>query len=263
MNGMLQAPSATGFDAAASVASLLVYLAVALVAVARAPRDARARTFLAVAVASAIPYALSPLQWWKGDAVYTPAVIALTSTAFTVGSVALFHFTQVFPRRRPWIARHFRWVAAAYVVLPLPVAVMSRALDALLVSAGGPGAAGLGTSGAGSAAIVSPETAILLVVLLIPAILVVGVLLPFAGVLSLVKSWREARDDGRDRDRTATLWILISQLGGGVLSVLILPMLHVVGIGPPWSVAIAALAYAFALLLPIAFWRYPLSTSAG
>ena len=257
MNGLLQAPSATAFDAVASAASLLVYLVVALVALARAPRDARARTFLAVALASAVPYALSPLQWWKGNDIYTPSVIALTSAAFTVGSVALFHFTQVFPHRRPWISAHGRWIVAAYLVLPPPVAVISRALDALLV-AGSPAGGGIGTAGAGGIGVVAPEVAILLVVLLIPAILVVGVLLPCAGVLSLVKSWRDA--DGRAKDRESTLWMLISQLGGGVLSVLILPMLHVIGIGAPWSVLIAALAYAFALLLPIAFARYPLIT---
>jgi hypothetical protein len=251
----LQTPSVTALDAAASIVSLLVYLGVAVVAMARRPDDARARTFLVVAVASAVPYALSPLQWWKGTAAYTPLVISLTSTAFALGGVALFHFTQVFPSKRPWIARHFRWIAAAYLVLPLPVAAMSWRAGAFLLAGQSQGGGGVGA--------VSPDAAMLLIVLLIPAHLAGGVLLPFAGVLSLVKSWREAQSDGRDRERDATQWMLISQLGGGVLAVLVLPMLHLIGIGPPWSLVIAALSYAFALLLPIAFLRYELSTSAG
>jgi hypothetical protein len=210
-----------------------------------------------VAIASSVPYALSPLQWWKGNGVYTPAVIALTSVAFALGGAALFHFTQVFPSRRPFISHHFRWVALAYV-LPVPVWVLAWAVGTMLTGVPAGGSGGIGA--------VSPELtplmAIVLLVLIVPATLVVGVLLPFAGVLSLVKSWREAKADGRDRDRSATLWMLVSQLGGGVLSVLVLPMLHMVGIGPPWSMAIAALSYGFALLLPLAFGRYALSISA-
>ena len=254
MNGMLQPPSATAFDAAASAVSLLVYLGIALAAIVRAPGDTRARTFLAVAVASAVPYALSPLQWWQGYGVYTPAIIASTAVAFTLGAAALFHVTQVFPARRPFVSRHVGWVALAYL-LPVPVWVLAWAVGSMF--------AAVATTGSGGLGAVSPEMAIVLLVVMVPAMLVVGVLLPLAGVLSLAKSWREARADGCDRDRSATLWMLISQLGGGVLSILVLPMLHLVGIGPPWSVAIAALSYAFALLLPLAFARYTFSTSAG
>ena len=262
MNGMLQPPSPTAFDAVASAVSLLVYLGVAAAAIGRAPRDARARTFLAVAVASAVPYALSPLQWWKGYGVYSPAVIALTTVAFTVGAAALFHFTQVFPRQRPFISRHFPWVALAYL-LPVPVWGLAWGVGTMLA---GPmtdiAATGSGGPGAVSPEL-SPEMTIVLLVLMVPAMLLVGVLLPLAGLLSLVKSWREAAQDGRGRDRSAALWMLVSQLGGGVLSILVLPMLHLVGIGPPWSLVIAAFSYAFALLLPLAFARYTFSISAG
>jgi hypothetical protein len=252
MDGMLQAPAATAFDAVSSVVSLIVYLAVALAAFARAPRDVRARTFLAVALASAVPYALAPLQWWRGDAVYRAPVIALTAAAFAAGAVALFHFTQVFPARRPFVTMHSLWIAAAYVVLPLPAGALAWGVTALLAPAA--------TSGSGGLDAVSVEPAVAFLLLVVAAILVVGMLLPVAGVLSLVRSWREARDSGRERDRSATLWMLVSQLGGGVLAILVLPMLHLVGIGPPWSVAIAVLSYLFALLLPVAFARYALAT---
>jgi hypothetical protein len=251
---MLQPPTVTAFDAAASAGSLLVYGGVALAAIGRAPEDARARAFLLVALASAVPYALSPLQWWKGTDVYTPGVIALTSGAFTVGAIALFHFTQVFPNRRPFIAVHFRWILAAYLLLPLPVAALAWMVAALLVQSSANTGGGLGAI---------PVNAALLVLLLIPAIVIVGVLLPLAGMLSLFRSWDEAKKDARRRERSATEWMLVSQLGGGVLAILVVPMLHVIGIGPPWSAAIAALSYAFALLLPMAFARYAFSTSVG
>ncbi|HEY2432678.1 MAG TPA: hypothetical protein VGI12_08380 [Vicinamibacterales bacterium] len=248
MEGMLQPPSASAFDAAASIVSLLVYLGVAVAAVWKTPADTRARAFLAVAVASGIPYALAPLQWWKGPGLYTPGVIALAATAFAVGGLALFHFTQVFPAQRPWIAAHGRWITAAYAALPLPVAALSWGVGAVLMP--------MAASAGGDTGAVSLATGLLLIGLTIPLILLVGVLLPCAGVLSLVKSWQEAKANGRERERSATFWMLVSQLGGGVLAVLVLPMLHLIGIGPPWSMLIAVLTYAFALLLPASFFRY-------
>jgi hypothetical protein len=255
MDEMLRPPAATALDAVASGVSLLVYLGVALAAIARAPGDARARTFLAVAIASAVPYALSPLQWWKGNGAYTAAVIALTASSFALGSVALFHFAQVFPRRRPFVAAHFAWVLAAYLLVPVPVAVAAWIVGGLVTSVVDTGSDGLGA--------VLPIEAEVLLLLIIPLIFVVGIVMPFAGVMSLFKSWQESGRDGRARDRQATLWMLASQLGGGVLAILVLPMLHLVGIGAPWSLVLAALSYTFALLLPFAFARYSLSTSTG
>src|SRR5216117_1546952 len=133
MDGMLQPPSVTTLDAVASIASLLLYLGVAVLALAHAPRDSRARVFFVVTLASAVPYALSPLQWWKGAGAYTPAVVTVTAVAFTIGTIALFHFTQVFPWRRPWIRAHFAWLAASYAVLPLPVIAITWILSSLLL----------------------------------------------------------------------------------------------------------------------------------
>jgi len=248
MDGILQPPAATAFDAAASVVSMLVYLGVALIVVVRAPRDSRARVFLVVASCSAVAYALSPLQWWKGSGVYTPAVVAATAVAFTLGSVALFHFTQVFPHRRPWIAVYGFWLAAAYVLLPIPVAAVAWVLGSLLTPASDAGAGGFGAVSVDAAGAV-------MMLLVIPVIFVVGIVLPFGGVMSLFKSWQEAKPTG-GAARRATFWMLMSQMGGGVLSVLVLPLLHLAGVGAPWSLLIAGLAYAFALLLPTAYARY-------
>jgi hypothetical protein len=263
MDGMLQAPAPTALDAVAATISLLVYLAIGAAALAAAPRDARARTFMTIAVASAGPYALAPLQWWKGSAAYTPAILAVTTTAFTVGSVALFHFSQVFPYRRPWIRERFRWLLAAYLVLPPPVTLITWLVGSLLVPMDTAGSGGVGAVSMG----VSELTILLLIVPLLLLLFVVGLVLPFSGVMSLVKSWQEAKKARDAPARTTTFWMLMSQLAGGVLTVLVLPLLHYAGITGAGAMLIAGLAYAFGLLMPLAFaaavWRYRmLSTSA-
>ena len=248
MDGVLQAPQATAFDAIASLISLSVYLGVAIAMVARR-RDAAARVFFAVAVASAVPYMLSALQWWKGAGIYSPAVVALTTVAFCIGSVALFHFTQIFPWRRPWVQKYGPWLIALYALPPLPVALVAWLIAGIL----GAGAAGAGGIGAVSAGIA--EAFVLLAAL--PVIFFIGVVLPLAGVLSLVKSWREAGTTANEPARRATFWMLMSQMGGGLLAVLVIPLLRVVGVPPIWSTIFGALAYGFALMMPLAFFSAP------
>jgi len=237
------------FDAIASSVSLVVYLGVALMMLARRRGSVPARVFLVVALTSAVPYVMSLLQWWKGSGVYTPAAIALTAASFAVGSPALFHFTQLFPWRRPWIRAHGRWLMAGYVLLPIPTAFVAWVVGALLgAMQSDAGAGGLGAVSAGLA-----ETFVLLCA--IPVIFVVGVVLPFAGVMSLVKSWREAKEAANEPARETVFWMLVSQLGGGVLAILVLPLLHLVGVPQVLSTVFAGLAYGFALIMPIAYFR--------
>ena len=111
-------------------------------------------------------------------------------------------------------------------------------------------------AGAGGLGAVSADTAMALVLLLaIPVVFVIGVVLPFAGVMSLVKSWREAKADANEPARVTTYWMLVSQLGGGVLAILVLPLLHLVGVPQALSTVFAGLAYGFALIMPIAYLR--------
>ena len=258
MNGMLKPPAATAFDAAASIVLLAVTLGVALAAVARASRDVRARLFLVVALTSVIPYLMPVLQWRAGMAAYTARLIGLAAFSFALGSVALFHFTQVFPRRRPWIAAHRWWLVAAYVVLPVPVAAIAwsvGALNEMMAAADAGGSGGLGA--------VSSEGGIALFLLMgIPAIFIVGIVLPCAGLFSLFKSWQEAKARGDAGARSVTFWMLMSQMAGGVLTVLVLPMLQVVGIAGVWATIVGALAFGFALIMPLALaaavWKYRL-----
>src|SRR4030095_9642417 len=71
--------------------------------------------------------------------------------------------------------------------------------------------------------------------------------------MSLVKSWREAKAVSDEPARKTTFWMLISQLAGGVLAILVLPLLRLAGIPPLWSTIFAGFAYAFALIMPYAF----------
>jgi hypothetical protein len=251
MEGLLQAPSATAFDAVAAIVSLIVYLGVAFIMVARWRAESHARVFLVVALTSAVPYLLTALQWWKGSGVYTPATIMLMAAAFCIGSTALFHFTQIFPSRRPWIRAHGAWLIAAYIVPVLPVALVAWILGSLMtqLQADMSGLEGSGGLGAVSSGIAEP------LVLLggLPVIFLVGVVLPFCGVMSLFKSWQETKKAGDEPARVTTFWMVISQLAGGVLAVLVLPLLHLAGVPLTWATAFAGLAYVFALVMPIAY----------
>jgi membrane protein YdbS with pleckstrin-like domain len=54
--------------------------------------------------------------------------------------------------------------------------------------------------------------------------------------------------------------ILVSQLAGGVLAILIIPLLHFVAPSGPWVTIAAALLFGFGLVMPIAFaagvWKF-------
>src|SRR4029077_4111536 len=106
------------------------------------------------------------------------------------------------------------------------------------------------------------EESLALIRVLIPAIFILGVVVPFAGLLSLSKSWQEARRAAlRGAERT-TFWMLVSQLAGGVLTILVIPLLRLVAPIGPWVTAAAALLFGAGLLMPLSFaaavWQFRL-----
>jgi hypothetical protein len=256
MDGTLQPP--TAFDAWTGVASAALYLFVGVAALARTPRDARAQTFFTIAIASLVPYVLPAGLGRLGYGTLLTIAAILAAVSLAVGSVALFHFTQVFPSRRPWITDRSIWLLPAYVVLPLGAVLGALALLPIVrmqaAMSGPPGSGGLGA--------VSSDLALVLLFVLIPTVFVVGIVLPFAALLSLYKSWQEAKRDGRDGARVTTLAILISQLAGGVLTILVVPLLHLIAPNGPAALIAAVLLFGFGLLFPIAFavgvWKYRL-----
>ena len=248
MDTLLQPPVATAFDAASSFISALLYLVVAFAALAYAPRDSRVRVFLAIALASAAPYGITTLIYLRGSgAVLNLPVMAVTVFSLMIGSVALLHFTQVFPWRRPWIRTYGRWAPAAYAVVVLVAAVVYSIARGIDVS----GDVGTGSGGLG--AWVGLEASLLLLALVIPAIFLLGVVVPFAGLLSLYKSWLRAKAENIRSARLTTFWMLVSQLAGGVLTILIIPLLRLVAPRGPWVTLAAAVLFGVGLLMPLAF----------
>ena len=247
MDALLAPPVATTFDAVSAIVSACLYLAVAFAAVARRPSDVRVRVFLLTALASAAPYGITALIWARGSgAAFSRPVIIATALSLMIGALALLHFTQVFPWRRPWIRNHGRWLYAGYAAVVAVVTLTALATQALVVD----GAFDQGAGGIGAVSAGVTEIALLAA---IPVLVLFGIVVPFAGLLSLFKSWREAKAQGVHAARVTTMWMLVSQLGGGVLTILIIPLLRFVAPTGPWVTIAAALLFGFSLLMPLAF----------
>ena len=258
MDTLFATPVATIYEVVGAIVSAALYLIVGVAAVARAPRDVRTRVFLATAVASAPPYMVTVLLWARGPGgALTMPVMTAVGLSLMIGSLTLFHFTQVFPWRRPWIRAHWRWLLAGYLTVPIvlagPIWVLAPFIAAM-TSVSSAGSGGLGAVSVGL-----PESLVLLLVLL-PVLFVLGLVLPFAALFSLYNSWLAAKAAGVEAARVTTFWILISQMAGGVLTILIIPLLHLVAPTGPWVTIAAALLFAFGLLMPLAFaagvWKY-------
>jgi len=253
MDSLLQPPVATAFDAISSLISASLYLAVAIAALAYAPRDPRVRVFLAVALASIAPYGITSLMWLRGSAAaFSPAAIVVTALSLMLGSLALLHFTQLFPWRRPWIRRHRPWLFVGYAAVVVVVAAAALAFAQFAIESSTDGSGGFG------AVSIGVGLGTLLVVL--PTVFVLGVVVPFAGLLSLFNSWKAAKARNIRSARVTTSWMLVSQLAGGVLTILIIPLLRLVAPRGPWVTIAAALLFGVGLLMPVAFavgvWKF-------
>ena len=268
MDTLLQPPVATTFEMVSAVVSAVVYLAVALAAFARAPRDIRAKTFLVTALASAAPYLVTVQLWARGAAAtLTVPIMSAVGLSLMVGSLALFHFTQVFPWRRPWIRSYWKWLLIGYIAIPFAVALLVLILGPVIASSRPsprriPASGGLGAVSAG----IAEWAALALLLVGLPLIFVVGLVVPFGALMSLYKTWTETKAAGPEAARITTFWILISQMAGGLLAILVIPLLRLVAPTGPWMTMAAALLFAFGLLMPMAFaagvWKYQ-SVRAG
>jgi len=251
MDTVFPAPSATAFEAIAAIVSAALYLIVGVAALAHAPKDIRARVFFATALASAAPYSVTALIWARGSAAaFRAPVVIVVGLSLMLGSLTLFHFTQVFPWRRPWIRAHARWLHWGYV------GAAAAAGTAAWMYAGAFG--DVGTAGSGglqvtSVAVGDAALAMALLLIVVPGLFVLGIAVPFSALWSLYKTWLAARAAGIEAARVTTYWILVSQMAGGVLTILIIPLLRLVAPIGPWVTIAAVLLFGFSLLMPIAF----------
>jgi len=259
MDTLLEPPVATTFEMVAALVSAALYLLVGIAVLVRSPRDIRARLFFLTALASAPTYLMNVLLWARGSAsTFTLPVMTVVGLSLMMGSLTLFHFTQVFPWRRPWIRSYWLWLLIGYIAVPIAVALSMWLVGPLVVllTARDTGAGGLGAVSGGAS-----ETAALgALLLLMPIIFVVGVVVPFGALMSLFKTWNETKAAGPESARITTFWILVSQMAGGVLAILVVPLVRLVAPVGPWVTMAAALLFAFGLLMPIAFaagvWKY-------
>ncbi|HET7699152.1 MAG TPA: hypothetical protein VFK57_25760 [Vicinamibacterales bacterium] len=245
-------PSATAFDALTSLTSAGVYMIVALAALAQAPHDARVRVFFAVALAGIAPYWITAQIWvWGWPKALSKGAVVFVVLSLMMGSVALFHFTQVFPWRRPWIKAYGSRLWAAYVVIPALTALVAFITPSFT------------RGGSGGFGAVSPGLTVLLLLAAVGSamtiVVALGIIVPFAGLLSLYKSFLVARTRGIESARRTTLLMLVSQLGGGALTILVVPLMRLMTPSGPLVTIASGLLFACAMLMPLAFaigvWR--------
>ncbi len=233
--------TATRFDAVSSAVTAAVYLLVALTALIRAPRDARTGVFLVIAVTSLAPYLLPAYAWYRPGSAFTKPLLSVLGVSFVLGSLALFHFTQVFPWRRPWLQRYFELLLTGYGLAPLIV------LGLIWFAPRQPEQ-------------MEASYAVLALFIGLPTLFIVAVVAPFAALMSLYYSYLAARSANLPQAQRPLMGILFSQLAGGVIAILVIPLLHFVAPTGPWVTIAAALLFGFGLIMPLAFavgvWKF-------
>jgi hypothetical protein len=246
MDSLVATPALTRFDAVMQLAAAFGYLAVALAAWLRIPHDVRTLLFLAFALTNGLAFGLLADAWFRG--ITNPGdmpriVVGIMIASLSVGSLLLFHFTQVFPARRPWIATAGVQMPVAYVLTPAIVAGLTFYAPPSFDQVTG--------------------WHILAVLLFgFPLLILIGIVLPVAGILSLLKSYREAEGRGFPRLKPPIALMLIGQIAGGVVAIVFAPVLAVLTTSSAAQAALTAIIALVGLMTPVAFglavWRYGL-----
>ena len=240
-------PDLTLLDIAQHLTAALVYLAVAVAALGQAPRDRRTQVFFAFGVVNAIAFSVTAAAWFigvKSPVQMNRAMLGTSVAALGVGGLVLFHFSQVFPRRRPWIATSGIQLPVAYALVPVIVLMLARWWP-------------------GDPKQVTATFVLLFLVFGFPLMVLLGFVLPVASVLSIARSYREATLTPLVRDpRPVLATILLSQIAGGVLALVFAPVLGVIA-PDSWSLTfVTTLVWGLSLLTPLAFaagvWKYRL-----
>jgi hypothetical protein len=240
----LPMPVFTSLDGVTQGIAAVCYLAIGIAAWLCARHDIRTRVFLAFSIANTIVFGIPTLWWLRGttDARQLPAAaFAIAMAGLGAGALLLFHFTQVFPRRRPWIKTWGNLMAIAYCVAPPAIAGLVQFAPAT------PGALTI--------------TYVLPVILFgIPLLILLGMVVPVAAIVSLVRSYREVRQQGLAHLKRPIEWILIGQVAGGTLTIVVAPVLAVLVRNEIARSGLTLVIWALGLLTPLAFaaavWKY-------
>ena len=237
----------TAVDVGQQLGAALVYLAVAAAVLGQAPRDRRTQVFCALGVTNAVAFIITSAAWFLG--VKNPMqmnrlTLGLSLAALGLGGVLLFHFSQVFPRRRPWIRSSGIQLPVAYGLIPIIVMTLTKLWPA-------------------DPAQLTAFFVLLVLVFGFPLMVLLGFVLPVGAVLSLARSYREATDAPATPDpRPVLAAILLSQIAGGVLAILFAPILGVIAPNSLSLKLVTTAIWGLSLLTPLAFaagvWKYKL-----
>lgn len=257
MDPMPTMPELTAFDAVTQLVAAAVYIGIGAAALAQASRDERTRVFCALGVAHAIGFSIPAIGWLLGvkdPQALNRVPLGIMLASLSVGALLIFHFSQVFPRRRPWIRAAGIQLPIAYAVTPLAVFLLARWWPL-------------------SIAEVTAKFGLAFLLFGFPLLVLLGLVLPVASIVSFLRSLREqppsnpvqgpvaAVDSTPVPDARPTIFgILLSQLAGGALGLLVLGPLSAVA---PDSFAVTIVAmtvWLLGLLTPVAFaagvWKY-------
>jgi len=258
MDSMPSMPQLTAFDAVTQLIAAAVYLAIGVAALAQAPRDERTRVFCALALAHAVGFSVPAAGYLLGvtsASAYNRIPLGIMLAALSLGAVLMFHFSQVFPRRRPWIRGSGPQLPIAYLLTGPAVFLLVRWWPL-------------------TKAAFTPQFGLAFVLFGFPLLVLMGLVLPVASIVSFLRSLREqpvrtpaqmrgeTEEDGRPLpDARPTIFgIRLSQLAGGALGLLVLGPLSK---NAPESFAVTLVAltvWMLGLLTPFAFaagvWKY-------
>jgi len=247
MDAALAMPEMTALNAAQQIVAGVLYLAIGAAALGQEPRDRRAHVFFAFAVMNAVAFGIPTFGWFVGETnplAMNRIPLAIMLSGLAVGALLLFHFCQIFPRRRPWINGSGPQLPIAYVLTPIVIVGLTQLWPDKTMQATLP-------------------FQIAFLMFGFPLMVLLGIVLPVAAIISLLRSYRETMTPaGVPTARSVLAGILLSQVAGGVLAVVFAPVLTLIA---PNSLALTFVTltiWALGLLTPIAFaagvWKYRL-----
>jgi hypothetical protein len=238
MDSPMAMPAMTALDAATQIIAAMLYVGVGAAALAQAPRDPRTRVFFAFALMNCLAFGIPTFGWFVGET--NPLALhriplAMMLSGLAVGALLLFHFSQVFPRKRPWIKTSGPQLPIAYALTPLAVLALTQLWPENPANA-------------------TPPFILAFIVFGFPLLVLLGAVLPFAGIISLLRSYRETATPQGVPPARRVLWlILLSQVAGGVLAVVFAPVLARVAPNSFALTFVTMMIWALGLLTPLAF----------
>lgn len=233
----LPAPTFTAVDGITQGTAAIVYLAIGIATWLRAPADIRTRVFLAFSLANLVVFGVPTFWWFRGltDPGKLPgAATAAVMAALGVGALLLFHFTQVFPRRRQWIRDSGMQMTIAYALVPIVIVGLVRYAPETLNKVTGP-------------------YIVAMIVFGFPLLVLLGFVLPIAAIVSLLRTYREVQESQIAYLKVPLELILLSQIAGGTLAILFAPVLAVLAPNSVMQSVLTIAIWALGLLTPAAY----------